>query len=871
MRSNRWIPRPLSVVALIGVCAIVALAQGIAGDVDGDGDVDRNDLTLIAAGLNQPAGGPNDPRDIDKDGRITIFDVRRATSLCTRPGCAVETFSLSADSAPKTLTLLVGETVNFTTTVGYTASDTVTRTTTVTQGVTPSEGIEITPPISSGFTQNATFSQLDNQTITATVPGTYTITTTASAAGTTSTTTVTVNVVSSLSGLIINLLGTEPSALPPNANVPVVFTAQINGVDSDPPAVLLVEGVGNPTTGNLTDSGSGGDLVAGDLTYSGTVNVSTSGMQPGSCLTFRVRFSATTSGNSTLCVTSLPVGFVSSNTANPFQDPVNGPVVRDEALVEFNAGVSESSMIQVAAAVGGTIVGFDQDSRTAQIRFTPAPATLAALNSLLSTLAARPEVLSVSPNALGGVTAVTPNDPQFASQASLTRIRADEAWTIARGGALIAVVDSGVDYNHPDLSGKVILGKDFVNNDNDPSDDNGHGTHVAGIAAANSNNGTGISGVAWNSKILAIKSIDSGNVITAANAVSGIKYAADKGARIINASFEFAGGQTLLCNAVSYANGKGSIVVAAAGNKGSSVVAYPAACGSAIAVGNTTATDGRASSSNFGTWVDLAAPGSGIVSTVPTGSCQWCAASGYRSLTGTSQAAPHVAGAIAVLLSRQPSLTNAQVEERLKLTAKELPGLQLGAGRIDLMEAVFNGSFEEPNLALWTKVGTASSIETLGPIQAQHPTAPTNATRKPRMAFISTGPAGDQVSGTLTQTFTIQPGVTSFPIRFTYAFVSEEFPEWVGTEFNDSLKITLRTPAGQDITLAEETVNGAAFVPITGIDFPGGDETVGWTQWKTVSITVPVTAGPGRYQIFLTDAGDDIYDTVTLIDKIEFK
>ena len=85
MRSNRWIPRPLSVVALIGVCAIVALAQGIAGDVDGDGDVDRNDLTLIAAGLNQPAGGPNDPRDIDKDGRITIFDVRRATSLCTRP------------------------------------------------------------------------------------------------------------------------------------------------------------------------------------------------------------------------------------------------------------------------------------------------------------------------------------------------------------------------------------------------------------------------------------------------------------------------------------------------------------------------------------------------------------------------------------------------------------------------------------------------------------------------------------------------------------------------------------------------------------------------------------------------------------------
>ena len=106
---------------------------------------------------------------------------------------------------------------------------------------------------------------------------------------------------------------------------------------------------------------------------------------------------------------------------------------------------------------------------------------------------------------------------------------------------------------------------------------------------------------------------------------------------------------------------------------------------------------------------------------------------------------------------------------------------------------------------------------------------------------------------------------------FKYAFVTEEYPEWVGSVFDDSLKITLVTPAGAEILLAEESVNASSFTAIGGIDFPGGDTTVGWTGWKSVNTTVPVTGGSGVYRIFLQDAGDAIFDTETLIDEIKFK
>ena len=116
-----------------------------------------------------------------------------------------------------------------------------------------------------------------------------------------------------------------------------------------------------------------------------------------------------------------------------------------------------------------------------------------------------------------------------------------------------------------------------------------------------------------------------------------------------------------------------------------------------------------------------------------------------------------------------------------------------------------------------------------------------------------------------------RPGAGSIPLRFDYNFVTEEYPEWVGTSYNDNIRISLLMPNGQETTLAHEDVNTAAFTAVPGIDFPGGDDTAGTTGWKTAIATLPVSAGPGRYRIRVRDEGDGTYDSNLLIDNIRFK
>jgi subtilisin family serine protease len=474
-----------------------------------------------------------------------------------------------------------------------------------------------------------------------------------------------------------------------------------------------------------------------------------------------------------------------------------------------------------------------------------------------------PGIASVAPNLVGTLDEVTPNDSGYASQYAPQRIRADEAWVIARGGPIIAVVDSGVDYNHPDLASKVIKGPDLVNGDADPMDDQGHGTHVAGIAAALGNNGTGIAGIAWNSPVLAIKVADDVGDVTFANGVAGIKKAADLGAKVINCSWGFK--PTLLNQlllwfngleaAVTYATSKGAVVVCSAGNDGTTggAVGFPGRYASAFCVGSTTPTDGRSPFSSYGPEVSIAAPGSSILSTLMGGG------TGLKS--GTSMAAPCVSGAVAVLWSRFPDYTSGQIRTRLQRTAVELPGLQLGAGRIDLFEAVFNGSFED-DVTGWNVSGTAGAVPSLGPL---------TPTDRKKFGFASSGPDNAVVQTTMAQDFTIQPGVTAFKVTFDYNFVTEEYPEWVGRGFNDNMRITLMKPDGTSAQLAYEDVDHSSFSLVSGIDFPGGDHTTGQTGWKTVSINIPVTSGPGSYRIVVRDEGDGIYDSDVLIDRIQFK
>lgn len=345
----------------------------------------------------------------------------------------------------------------------------------------------------------------------------------------------------------------------------------------------------------------------------------------------------------------------------------------------------------------------------------------------------------------------------------------------------------------------------------------------------------------------------SGN-ITAAASASGIKAAADAGAKIINCSYGGPKSDTEK-KAVDYAVAKGALVVAAAGNNGDDGNAplCPGAYDNVFCVGSTTSTDGRADYSNHGPHLDIAAPGNQIYSTVPDG---------YDFMSGTSMAAPVISGSAAVVWSYFPWWTAGQVRTRLEKTAAPLQlGTQLGHGRVDLFEAVFNGSFED-DINGWAVKGTVGAVPNLGLILAPN---------REKMGFISSGPSDTQIQSILEQRFTIQPGVTNFAISFSYDFVTEEWPEYTGSIYNDNMRITLVKPDGTTAQLAFESVNGSAFFAVGGIDFPGGDQTVGHTGFKFVSMNIPVTAGPGFYRIVVRDEGDGVYDSNVLIDNIRFK
>jgi serine protease len=226
---------------------------------------------------------------------------------------------------------------------------------------------------------------------------------------------------------------------------------------------------------------------------------------------------------------------------------------------------------------------------------------------------------------------------------------------------------NGVD---DDLNGYVDdwRGWDFVNHDHEPQDDHGHGTHVAGIAAAASDNGAGIAGISWGARIMPLKVLDSGGNGTDSDLAAALVFAADHGARVINLSLG-GGAASVMESAVNYAHSRGAIVIAAAGNSSGQGVLYPAAYAKAMAVAATDAGNHRASFSSYGPEVDIAAPGIGIYST------HWTPGSGgtYAYLSGTSMATPHVAGAAALLAS----LPQFDTPDRLRL-ALESTALDLG-------------------------------------------------------------------------------------------------------------------------------------------------------------------------------------------------
>lgn len=355
--------------------------------------------------------------------------------------------------------------------------------------------------------------------------------------------------------------------------------------------------------------------------------------------------------------------------------------VPGRVLAKPSANASETVVQAALRGAGAREVG-----RVPQIGVRILQVPVKAEARVIAALSNNPNFEFAEPDYIANII-LTPNDPFYSAyQWHLPKVSAPTAWDTTTGSSTVtvAVVDSGVQANHPDLVGRVLPGYDFVNNDSDPSDDNGHGTAVAGVAAAKGNDGIGVAGAAWNVAILPVKVMAANGSGSHSAIANGINYSADRGARIINLSIGGTSSSRTLQSSVNYANNKGCILVAAAGNNASSTTVYPAAYSGVTAVSALTQADTLASFSSFGSFVDVSAPGEGITTSWVNG--------GYVTISGTSFSSPLVAGIAALALSVNPSLSNTAMASLLTSNADDLgaPGADIyfGAGRVNAARVV---------------------------------------------------------------------------------------------------------------------------------------------------------------------------------------
>lgn len=280
-----------------------------------------------------------------------------------------------------------------------------------------------------------------------------------------------------------------------------------------------------------------------------------------------------------------------------------------------------------------------------------------------------------------------PNDLLFSRyQWNLPATETNRGWGLSKGSknVVVAVVDTGVDLDHPDLKGQILSGHNVVKPSEKPYDDVGHGTHVAGIISALVNNGEGVAGMTWYNKVMPVKVLDQSGSGTTYSVAEGIIWAADHGAKVINLSLGNYAQAEFLHDAIKYAYDKDVVLVAATGNDNTERPGYPAAYPEVFAVSATDSSMHRASFSNYGDYVDVMAPGASIASTYPGNQ--------YAALSGTSMASPHVSALAALIRSINPDLTNKEVMDLMRSNVIDLgaPGHDkyFGYGQIDVYKTL---------------------------------------------------------------------------------------------------------------------------------------------------------------------------------------
>ncbi len=333
-----------------------------------------------------------------------------------------------------------------------------------------------------------------------------------------------------------------------------------------------------------------------------------------------------------------------------------------EATVKFSSPPDDDELDSLAAGLDAeffrhmdSIFVFQSDSMTTA--------------DLLQFFRERPDIAYAEPNfILMQNETQLPNDQLYREkyQWNLPAIDIEKAWDISKGDEdiIIAVVDTGVDMDHPDLRKRLMKGYNVMQNSSDFDDDNGHGTHVAGIIASETNNGEGIAGITWNNRIMPVKAMGSKGYGYTFDIAKGIIWAADHGADVINLSLGNYQPSAFLEEAIRYAYDKGAVLISAAGNDNSEQPSFPAAFPEVLSVSAVSYTGEKAEFSNYGYYIDVTAPGVYIPSTYFKNQ--------YAALSGTSMASPHVAGLAGLILSVNPDLSNREVMNIIKGTARDI-------------------------------------------------------------------------------------------------------------------------------------------------------------------------------------------------------
>jgi subtilisin family serine protease len=335
-----------------------------------------------------------------------------------------------------------------------------------------------------------------------------------------------------------------------------------------------------------------------------------------------------------------------------------------------------AAIAERVAAGGGSVVDRIEELNV-RVVYVPA----AAIEHARGRWAAASEVVGVEMDGLVKADWMPP-DPLWDYQWEQRQVRAPKAWGLERGvySTVVAVVDTGVQLNHPDLSARLVPGHDFVNGDSRPNDDNGHGTAVAGVVAATANS-LGVAGMCMRCHVMPVKALDADGIGWWSIAAKAIIWAANHHADVINMSWGGPSGGSVLGNAVAYARSKGTVVIGAAGNDHSTSKFFPAAYFGVISVAASDGLDRRFDWSNYSSrWVDVAAPG-----------CTYSTRRGsdYGSFCGTSAATPVTSGIAALVESARPSLSRSQIESILSAATVRTPFSFTRFGRIDAYKAVY--------------------------------------------------------------------------------------------------------------------------------------------------------------------------------------